>query len=68
VKYRTYVLKLEGPPDVLAFLKGRVKEEYAGLGEAREVSGAVETLFPAVRTRIVSAQTKGTRIVKVLKG
>jgi len=69
VKNRTYDLRVEAPPDVTQALgRYKIARSYERLGEARRKSRAIEELFPDAKTRIVSAQTRGARIVTMLKG
>jgi hypothetical protein len=69
---RIYTLNLTGgSDDVRRALNGYQGRRYQGdmaLRQAREVTVAIELLFPDVRCRIVSQGRAVTPAVKVLRG
>jgi len=69
---RIYTLNLTGgTEDERRALNGYNGKRYSGamaLRQAREITAAIELLFPDVRCRIVSQGRAVTPVVKVLKG
>ena len=45
MKYKKYILRFDGNPEVVAFLKKHIKEQQDNLGYARELGRAAEILF-----------------------
>lgn len=45
MKYKRYVLRFDGDPAVVAFLKRHVDEQHASLGKAREKGRCAKALF-----------------------
>jgi len=45
MKYKKYILRFTGDPDVVFFLKRHIKEQQDNLGHARELGRAAKLLF-----------------------
>ena len=45
MKYKRYILRFDGNPETVAFLKRHVSEQQDNLGYARELGRAAEVLF-----------------------
>ena len=57
MKYRKYKLRLSGEDrQAVALLSARLPDTHDSLGEVREITRAIQRLFPEVKTEIVSAQ------------
>jgi len=53
MKYKRYVLRFEGDPEVVAFLKRHVEEQQSDLATARSLGRCAEALF-GVKYRVTS--------------
>jgi len=57
VKYRKYRLRLSGEDQqAIALLSTRLPDAHDSLGEVREITRAIQKLFPGVKTEIMSVQ------------
>lgn len=57
MKYRKYRLRLSGKDQqAIALLSARLPDTYESLGEVREITRAIQKLFPGVKTEIMSVQ------------
>ena len=45
MKYKKYILRFDGNPEIVAFLKKHIKEQQDNLGHARELGRAAKLLF-----------------------
>ncbi len=64
-KYTTYELKLEGDPDIIAFLKQHLPERFDTIAEANEPRRAIATLFgDKVETKVVRVKQIPARTLR----
>jgi len=45
MKYKKYILRFTGDPEIVAFLKAHIKEQQDNLGHARNLGRAAKLLF-----------------------
>jgi hypothetical protein len=64
-RYTHYELKLEGNPDVIAFLKEHLPDRFDTIAEANAVRRAIATLFGgAVEASVISVRRVPARTVR----
>ena len=64
-KYTHYELKLEGDPDVIAFLKDHLPDRFATIAAANEPRRAIAALFGGkVEANVISVRHVPAKVIR----